>query len=197
METSQQRQFQLIQLRLQAPAAGPLAQFLRDHNFPTDGKFKSAFDAKYKVIKDLAPYQQAFIVAEGCKADGKDLTQKRHSGLIPTSPLASNGAVATNAVVRTIFTDSRLTARATADVPDTRVAPPPVPPFLAPATVSVEAPVGAPVAEPVVKRGKQPDMMDALAALPVKDRMRVIKLMEGASASDLMSVIAFVITMRQ
>jgi hypothetical protein len=194
METGQQRQFQLIQLRLQAPTAGPLAQFLREHNFPTDGKFKSAFDAKYKVIKDLAPYQQAFIVAEGCKADGKDLTQKRHSGLIPTSPLASNGAVATNAVVRTIFTDSRLTARPTADVPDTRVAPPPVPPFLGPATVAV---VEAPVAEPVVKRGKQPDMMDALAALPVKDRMRVIKLMEGASASDLMSVIAFVITMRQ
>jgi hypothetical protein len=189
METSQQRQFQLIQLRLQAPTAGPLAQFLREHNFPTDGKFKSAFDAKYKVIKDLPPYQQAFIVAEGCKADGKDLTQKRHSGLIPTSPVASN-----NAAVRTIFTDSRLTARPTAEVPDTRVAPPPVPPFLAPAAAAV---VEAPVAEPVIKRGKQPDMMDALAALPVKDRMRVIKLMEGASASDLMSVIAFVITMRQ
>lgn len=186
METSQQRQFQLIQLRLQAPSAGPLAQFLRDHNFPTEGKFKSAFDAKYKVMKDLPPYQQTHIIAEGLKADGKDLTQKRHSGLIPTSPVANNIAV------RTIFTDSRLNARTTADVPETRVAPPPVPPFLAPV---VEAPASAP--EPVAKRGKQPDMMDALAALPVKDRMRVIKLMEGASASDLMSVIAFVITMRQ
>jgi len=185
METSQQRQFQLIQLRLQAPSAGPLAQFLRDHNFPTEGKFKSAFDAKYKVIKDLPPYQQSYIVAEGSKIDGKDLTQKRHSGLIPASPASANVAV------RTIFTDSRLTARPTADVPDTRVAPPPVPPFLAPVVAE------APVAEPVIKRGKQPDMIDALAALPVKDRMRVIKLMEGASASDLMSVIAFVITMRQ
>jgi len=81
-DTSNSRQWTLVQQRLQTGEKGSLAQFLRDNNFPTSGKFKSAFDAKLVGVKQWSPNQQTFIINEGLTG-GKDLTQKKHAHLIP------------------------------------------------------------------------------------------------------------------
>jgi len=81
-DTSNKRQWTLVQQRLQTGEKGSLAQFLRDNNFPTSGKFKSAFDAKLVGVKQWSPNQQTFIINEGLSG-GKDLTQKKHAHLIP------------------------------------------------------------------------------------------------------------------
>jgi len=81
-DTSNNRQWTLVQQRLQTGEKGSLAQFLRDNKFPTSGKFKSAFDAKLVGVKQWTPAQQTFIINEGLTG-GKDLTQKKHVHLIP------------------------------------------------------------------------------------------------------------------